>query len=194
MRTDNIMRTIPDNAALIFEFNNDKGFYDIFNNNKLFAAVIGKQKLGELDTLHTQLLLNPLFERYFNAQNVFISVHPSKSKSLELLLTISAANGFETSVFEQTTKQAGSGIVVTPLHTTGGQGYSIYINAIKKRFYLISKENNIFSGSFSKELIDESLNYKNKTDKKSFVLLSEQQNANSLANLYPQLQSAIATI
>ena len=184
MRTSNMMRSIPDNAALIFEFNNDKGFYDIFNDNKLFAAVIGKQAIGELDTLRTQLLLNPLFERYFSAQNIFVSVHPSKSKPVELLLTISAANGFETSMFEQITKQQGSGIVITPLRTTGKQGYSIYINALKKRFYVISKEDNIFSGSFSKELIDESAVYVNKADKKSFVLLSEQQNANSLANLY----------
>ena len=35
MRTSNVMRTIPPTASLIFEFNNDKSFYDIFNNNKL---------------------------------------------------------------------------------------------------------------------------------------------------------------
>jgi hypothetical protein len=54
-RTSQVMYSIPDNAALIFEFNNDKGFYDIFKDNKLFAAVIGKQKLSLLDTLRQQL-------------------------------------------------------------------------------------------------------------------------------------------
>src|ERR1022692_3734046 len=87
MRTSQVMRDIPDNAALIFEFNHDKSFYDIFNGNKLFAAVIGQQKLGELDTLRKQLLLNPLLGRYFNGQNIFVSVHPLKANAIDLLLT-----------------------------------------------------------------------------------------------------------
>jgi hypothetical protein len=48
----------------------------------------------------------------------------------------------------------------------------------------VLKENNIFSGSFSPWLVVQSAQYKIHTGKPSFVLLSEQQNANSLANLY----------
>ena len=33
-RTNRIMNVIPDDAALIFEFNNDQGFYDIFTKFK----------------------------------------------------------------------------------------------------------------------------------------------------------------
>ena len=184
MRTSNVMRTIPQNASLIFEFNNDKSFYDIFNNNKLFTAIIGKQKLDELDILRKQLLLNPLLEKYFSGQNIFVSIHPSKTNNFDLLLTMSSESGFEPSVFEQLSKQPGSGLLVTPLLTGGKQGYNIYINALKKRFYIINKEDNVFSGSFSKELADENSNYKISKDKQAFVLLSQQQNENSLANVY----------
>ncbi len=183
MRTNSIMEVIPDNAAFIFELNNDKSFYDIFNGNKLFAAVAGKQKLGELDTLRQQLLENPLLQQYFEGQNIFISVHPSKENNIDLMLTTSSFNGFETSVFEELSKSPNSNLLITPLEGVK-QGYNIYIKALKKRFYVINKDNNIFSGSFSKDLIVQSAGYKNTTNKKSFILLSEQQNANSLANLY----------
>jgi uncharacterized membrane protein len=59
LHTSETMATIPDNAALVFEFNNDDGFYDIFTGNKLFAAVIGKDQITELDTLRKQFLVSP---------------------------------------------------------------------------------------------------------------------------------------
>ncbi len=183
-RTSRVMNVIPGNAAMVFEFNNDKGFYDIFAGNKLLAAVIGKQEIGELDTLRRQLLLNPLLEQYFTGQNLFISIHPSKTNTVDLMITISATKVFEPSIIEQLAKEPNSGLLFTPLRTSGGQGYNIYIGALKKRFYMISNAENIFSGSFSKALIEQSSVYKNVKHKQRFVLLSEQQNANSLANLY----------
>ena len=182
--TSRVMRTIPDNAALIFEFNNDKSFYDIFTGNKLLAAVIGRQKISELDTLRRQLLLNPLLEQYFTGQNIFISLHPSKTNNIDLLFTISATNAVDASTINQLAKQPNSGLPVTPFSTNGKQGYNIYISTLKKRFYLISDADNIFSGSFSKELIEQCSAYKNNKNDRQFVLLPEQQNVNSLANLY----------
>src|SRR5260221_7317158 len=183
-RTSEVIRAIPDNAAIIFEFNNDKGFYDIFSDNKLFNSIVGKEKINELDILRKQLLLNPRFEKYFKAQNVFISLHPSKENVIDLLLTISSANGFEPSLFDEINKDPTSGLLITPLNSSGKQAYNIYIRALKKRFYVVIKENNIFSGSFSKEQINESSSYTNEKDQETFVLLSERQNTNSLANLY----------
>src|SRR5580698_2536010 len=79
MRTSQIMQAIPDNASLIFEFNNDKSFYSIFNDNPLFVSIIGKEKLDELDTLKHLLIQNPSLEKYFAGQNLFISVHPTQA-------------------------------------------------------------------------------------------------------------------
>ena len=182
--TSRVMRTIPDNAALIFEFNNDKSFYDIFTGNKLLAAVIGRQKISELDTLRRQLLLNPLLEQYFTGQNIFISLHPSKTNNIDLLFTISATNAVDAPTINQLAKQPNSGLPVTLFSINGRQGYNIYISTLKKRFYLISDADNIFSGSFSKELIEQCSIYKNNKNDRQFVLLPEQQNVNSLANLY----------
>ncbi len=78
--TSRVMHTIPGNAALIFEFTNDAGFYDIFNDNRLFTSIAGKQTIADLDTLRKQLLLNPQLERFFSGQNIFISLHPLKKQ------------------------------------------------------------------------------------------------------------------
>jgi len=184
MRRDKLMRLIPGNAALIFEFNNDAGFYDVFENDSLFKAVAGKQRLSELTVLRDKLSLNPLLKKYFTAQNIFISIHPSKTDTADMLLTTSTANQLDLAVFDQLSKQTGNGLVVTPISERGKKGYDIYINELKKRFYIISQGENILSASFSKDLLDQSSLDKNKTDAPPFVLLSEQQNANSLANLY----------
>jgi hypothetical protein len=85
---------------------------------------------------------------------------------------------------EDLSKQPNSGLLITPLRDAGKQGYNIYIAALKKRFYIISTAENVFSGSFSKDLINECAAYKSPKNSPSFVLLSEQQNVNSLANLY----------
>ncbi|CAN5281930.1 hypothetical protein BH09BAC6_BH09BAC6_23000 [soil metagenome] len=183
-RTGKILSTIPNNAALIFEYNNEKGFYEIFNNNKVLPAIIGQRQMDELDILRKILLLNPLLEPFFSGQNIFVSFHPSKARGVELLLTASATNNFEPAALEELAKQSNSGLVATPLLIAGKQGYTLYIGALKKRFYIINTQQNIFSGSFSKELIGESSAFKSQRDKEDFVLLPQQQNINSLANLY----------
>lgn len=183
-RTSQVINAIPDDASLIFEFNNDKGFYDIFKDNKLFAAFIGAQKLGQLDTLRQTLFQNQALSKYFTGQDIFISLHPSKVEAISLLLTISPANGFEPGVFDDLLKQKNSDLLVTPMRAAGKSGYNIYISALKKRFYLVNKGNNIFSGSFSEELANQSASHKNAPGHEHFVLLSDQQSNNSLANLY----------
>ena len=40
----NIMRTIPDNAAIVFEFTNEKSFYDIYKGNTLLNNLVGEKK------------------------------------------------------------------------------------------------------------------------------------------------------
>ena len=182
--TNRVLNAIPDNAALVFEFNNDTSFYGMFKDSKLFLSFLGKQTIGELDTVRQQLLENQYLNRYFTGQGIFISIHPSAQKNISLLLTMSAASGFGPSVINQLVKQPVSGLVVTPLRTAGKQGYNIFITALKKRFYVIINDDNILSGSFSKDLIDQTAAYKKQKGVRSFVLLSEQQNVNSLANIY----------
>ncbi|MBC7400803.1 MAG: hypothetical protein H7289_12755 [Mucilaginibacter sp.] len=184
LHTSQTMGNIPDNASLVFEFNNDDGFYDIFKGNTLFAAVIGKQQLNELDTLRSQLLGNPALQKSFTGQNTFISLHPLKDNTVALLVTIAATKGFNPADIDKLPGQSNKGLLVSLVTIYGKKGYAIYSGALKKRFYLVNKEDGIFTGSFSKELIEQSVRYTPSKDKKQFLKLPDQQNSNSLANLY----------
>ncbi len=178
------MRTIPDNAALVLEFNNEDSFYDIFNGNKLFADVIGQKQLTDLDTLRNQLLANPSLQKHFTGQNTFISLHPLKDHTIELLITIAASKGFNPTDMDKLPSQSSKSLLVTPGTIDGKNAYTIYSGILKKRFYLINKEDGIYTGSFSKELIAQSAHYVPQKNQQHFLMLPAQQNTNSLANLY----------
>lgn len=182
--TSQVLSTIPNNASLILEFNNEKGFYDIFADNKLFSNIIGEDKMEELAALKKVLLQNQLIEQYLDGQNIFISLHPQKGNKIDFLLTTSVTKGFDPDVFERISKQAKSGLLVNAINIGGKPGYNIYLNGLKKRFYLIDNEDHTISGSFSKELIEACAKYDYKREKQAFVLLSDRQSSNSLANLY----------
>lgn len=184
MRANQVMKSIPASASLIFEFNNDKSFYDVYDGNKLFAAVAGTHELDELGSLRHQLLLNPMIERYFAGQNIFISVHPLNKNDIGLLFTLPSTNGFDAQVLEDIMKQTDNGLVITPFRAGLKQGFTVYIKALKKRFYISIDDNNILSGSFSKQLVNEVLGDGGQKGRPNFNPLSEKQNANSLANLY----------
>ena len=131
---------------------------------------------------------NAALSSFFTGRNVFVSVHPSQSTEVELLLTASAAKDIDLTEFDKLARQTKTGMLITPLKIGEKHGYNIYFSALKKRFYIINIDGNIFSGSFSKDLITQNANYKPNKEKQAFMLLPDQQNANSLANLYINYQ------
>ncbi len=184
VRNNQVMHSIPDNAVAVFEYNNEKGFYDIFRGNTLLKAVIGEQKLTDLDTLRKLLLSSPLSDLFFSGQNVFISIHPTDANDVGLLVTTTSTKGFEPNAFTQIVAQSQGELSLSTTHNAIGTVYDILVKAINKHFYMVKKEDNIFEGSFSKALIDQTILYKNDKGKNIFVPLPDQQNSNSLANLY----------
>jgi hypothetical protein len=180
----NIMRNIPDDASIVFEYTNEKSFYDIYKGNNLLTSLIGEHKISELDTVRKVLFGSPALSSFFNGSNIFLSIHPTESNPEEILLTASATKDADPAAFDQLAKQQNRGMLITPLKMSEKNGYSIYFNSLKKRFYLINLDGGIFAGSFSKVLISKSANYKPNKDKQAFLLLPDKQNANSLANLY----------
>jgi len=182
-RAGEVMHTIPANAALIFEFNNDDGFYDIFKGNTLFTSIIGPERISDLDVLRKQLLQNAAFSQYFTGQNIFISIHPLQNNHIDLLLTASAGKGFNLATLDELAKKTDHQYIVAET-IAGKKCYVIYLKELKKRFYLINKDDGILAGSFSKDLIIQSIQNDPKKDAVPYTLIPDQQNSNSLANLY----------
>jgi len=179
-----VLRSIPNDASVIFEFSNDRDFYEIFAGNKLFGSLIGQQKQDELLELKKLLLQNQLLQKLFTNRDIFISLLPQKGNTLDFLLTASVNKDFQEDVLEQLTKQSQNGILVTAISIAGKPGYQVYLNDLKKRFYLISKDDFSISGSFSKEVIEACARFDYRKEKLALVLLPDQQRSNSLANLY----------
>jgi len=182
--TSQVMHTIPPTAAFIIEFTNDAGFYDIFKDNQLFTNLIGQPASSDLSLVRKEIFTNPSLAHFFSNQNVFISLHPLKDNNVDLLITTSASPDFNTIALDELTKQKTGSLVISPTVIEGKKGYTFYSGTLKKRFYLIRHEGDIFSGSFSKDLVIQSAHLDPRKELVPFVLIPDQQTTNSLMNVY----------
>ncbi|EHQ30155.1 hypothetical protein Mucpa_6097 [Mucilaginibacter paludis DSM 18603] len=179
-----VMGNIPADAALIFEYKNDQGFYDIFKNSPLLSTLIGDEKSAELNDLKVSVLDNPLLKPLFNGQSLFISLHPQKpTDAIDFLITTSSTADIGDEL-DQIARQKNGKVLIHEMQLGGKKGYNIYLNATKRRFYLMLADDKTFSASFSQQLVENAAKYKKEKHEKYFVQLSDQQNSNSIANLY----------
>lgn len=179
-----VMQHIPEDASLIAEFNNDEGFYDVFSGNNLLTSIAGKDKTTELDALRKYLLDNAALKPYFENQPVYLSIHPSTANQVDFLLTTSVDKEFKGSIINELKNNSTNSVKIIPIKKGEKQLYKIDITGLKRHFFLAETENQIFTGSFSEELIDKSLSYDFKQHKHTTLQLSEQQHNNALAILY----------
>ncbi|KRT14278.1 hypothetical protein ASU31_19890 [Pedobacter ginsenosidimutans] len=85
---DLALQSATNNAALVFSFQNDKGFYDIIEGQQLIQQVLGKDKMNLLKQLKTSIIDDNVLNRYLKDQQVYISVLPDSNKTLNFLITV----------------------------------------------------------------------------------------------------------
>jgi len=85
---DLALQSATNNAALVFSFQNDKGFYDIIEGQQLLQQVLGKDKMSLLKQLKTGIIDDNQLNRYLKDQQVYISVLPDSNKTLNFLITL----------------------------------------------------------------------------------------------------------
>ncbi|RYE35918.1 MAG: hypothetical protein EOP42_05285, partial [Sphingobacteriaceae bacterium] len=173
-QTANVINRIPANAAIIFQFKNDREFYNLFSGNSLLTSFIGQKKASDLIYLHENLSKN-----IFNEQRIFVSLHPEiNSQNISLLLTTTADKQFNIQTL--TERYIGK----TTIESTGKNRITaINFTPIKEVFYICEKAD-VIAGSFDKTLLISFLENKKDTDVEVFKQLPDQQNKNSIANLY----------
>ncbi|GAB2691499.1 hypothetical protein GCM10027037_13460 [Mucilaginibacter koreensis] len=176
--TERIMESIPADAALIMGINNDDSFYDVYDSSALFTALAGTEQLHELKILRQQLLHSALLNTHFNNQTLYVSVHAGGN----LLLTFSSNHTLPVNQLAALLKQNKGVANVTPQTFSGNKGLSIQLTGLNRPFQLIERGKDIYSGSFSPEVI-EAIS-KSLTQKSRFKPLPDQQQGNVLANLY----------
>jgi len=180
-RTSQAITNIPPSAAFIFEFSNDGSFSDMYAKSELFTAITGKAKMNELHALHNTLLNNTLLKPFFDDQNIFISLHPQLIDSLDYLITLPSKVHLNQEAIDQL-KQNKTGFIVKTISVLGKSCYELTIDSLNRHFYLAEKGADVWAGSFSMPLLQESLKYVPK-DKSNLILLPAQQGG-TLGNLY----------
>jgi hypothetical protein len=180
-RTSQAINSIPSSAAFVFEFSNDGSFSDMYTKSDLFTTITGQTKMDELQALHNGLLNNAVLKTFFSDQNVFISVHPQPNDSLDYLITLPSKLNLNQGSIEQF-RQSKAGVSVKNINIAGKKGYELSIDSLDRHFYLAEKVTDVWTGSFSMPLLQESLSY-TPNEKSNLTLLAAQQGG-TLGNLY----------
>lgn len=185
--TTNVINQIPQDAALIFEFKNDPEFYDLFKDSPLLTSFIGQKKADELQNLHELLLKQTTLNTAFINRSIYISLHPElQSSDVDMLLSTNADDIKDLQKSLPSIIHQAKGTLTS--EKIGNKTIQkINFPSVKEAFYLAINAH-VLAGSFNKDLLLEFLD--ERKDKKVINLkqLSDQQNKNSIADLYVNYQ------
>ncbi|WP_207533946.1 DUF3352 domain-containing protein [Desertivirga arenae] len=147
------LKNIPADAAFILNFNNDQSFYEIFKDFELFDAIVGEQRSDEINQLQQALLRQPDFDEAIADENIFISIHPNKTNSVDFLYSINLNEGLTLSEIEEA---LGRNRDISSEKNSETGIYTISIKSLKKPFFM-HIEAGVATGSFSQELLNRSI-------------------------------------
>ena len=182
---DRVLSEIPADASLIFQYPNDKSLYDIFRDYTVFDTIIGTQHKKELSWLKELLISNKDLADVTDGQKVFLSFHPSKTDSVNFLWSVQLKKSIKTEELHRTLIEL-PGIRITSRNRSGNGILEISSAGMKRTFYLHIDEG-IARGSFSADLLSQSIDSKTKKISPAFIKeinTGLKKDVNALANLF----------
>jgi hypothetical protein len=193
LTNDKALSLIPNDAALIFQFKNDLSIYEIFSDYPVFDAVIGKQKEEELSALKSVLLKSGKPSNSSLGQNIFLSFHPLENDAVAFLWVMPIPPGISGQELIESLKE-NNNIQYSESLVGKKRVSQLYIKSLKRIFFL-QVDQNIVSGSFSRETMENSLN--EKTEKIRPELVEEinrasNQNQNTPASIFVNFKNSIS--
>ncbi len=182
---------IPASASLIFSFKNDKAFYEIFKDYKLFDAITGQENKAEFEIIKSNLLNLTQINEVSNGQPVFLSFHPQEKDSISFLWTLPLKSKIE-SDDQLTALNQENRISTKFIDVNGIKIAEILFEGTKKPFYMYANKS-VANGSFSKNLLLQVINVNAPKISDKFVEeinSGSQKNDNSAANLFVNLSTS----
>jgi hypothetical protein len=85
---DLALQSATNNAALIFSFQNDKGFYQIIEAQDLIQQIIGPEKINLLKLLKANIINDNALNDFLKDQQIYLSVLPDENKKINFLITL----------------------------------------------------------------------------------------------------------
>ena len=180
-----ILSMIPDDAAMVFEYKNEKSFYEIFSEFTLFKIVIGENNFHRLQNLKDVFINDPQIAASLDKSNLFFSLHTVVANQADFLMVAALSP-----VYNQENSPA-------DFVKSMGNKYTIKSSVFNKQEILnLSLKNNVsfnfviyqsvLIGSFDESLLKRTivnLESKAKTPK-NFFETETPRNKNSIANLF----------
>lgn len=85
--TDLSLSTAAAGSGLIFNIQNQKSITDLLSGQSLLQRLLSTDKKKALQSLQSQFLADPAFNRFLNGQNIYLSFMAGAQKELDLLIS-----------------------------------------------------------------------------------------------------------
>jgi hypothetical protein len=182
---DLVLSEIPADAAVIFQYLNEKSLYEIFTDYTVFDTIIGTQNKQELAWLKEILHSKKALIENTAGQRIFLSFHPSKTDSIHFLWSIPLKQNLSIKELQNTFSEPADKRITIRQQSTDAI-LELNFPELARPFYIYIGKG-ILRGSFSIELLKQSIDEKSAKINQAFIRevnIGLNKDANALAHLF----------
>ncbi len=182
---DRVLSEIPADAAVIFQYLNDKSLYEIFTDYTVFDTIIGTQNKVELAWLKEILHSKKELIENTEGQRIFLSFHASKTDSVLFLWSIQLKQNLSITELQNILSEPADK-KISIRQQTAAAVLELNNSDLKYPFYLYI-DKGVLRGSFSIELLKRSIDRRSAKINPAFIKEINNglnKDANALAQLF----------
>ncbi len=182
---DRVLSEIPADAAVVFQYPNDRSLYDIFRDYTVFDTIVGTKNKAELSWLKDFLLNDTELYAATAGQKIFLSFHPSSSDSVQFLWSMPLKEGIRPEEFRSMLEKEVKNQIISS-QELGKSVLQIKNAALDRAFYLCI-DRGIARGSFSRSVLIRSIDKNSAKIDPAFIKVinaGSREDENALANLF----------
>lgn len=182
---DRVLSEIPADATVIFQYINEKSLYEIFTDYTVFDTIIGTQNKQELAWIRKMLFSNNSLIENTSGQRVFLSFHPSQTDSIHFLWSIQLKQNLSSIELQNIFSESADKRITIRQKSSDGI-LELNFSELTRPFYLCI-DKGILRGSFSIELLNQSIDGKSTKINQAFIREVNSglgKDANALAHLF----------
>ncbi|WP_316803020.1 hypothetical protein [Pedobacter nototheniae] len=180
---DLALQSATNNAALIFSFQNDKGFYDIIAGQGLIQQVLGKEKTNLLIDLKDRIINIPALNGFIKDQQIYLSVLPDSNKTLNFLLTVQIQS-------EKNIKQFYNQLKTNGVIAKSGEQNIFILKLSDSTSIFFGIENKVVTASTSLKLVKDAEIRLAENPFTEYIKENNRYNKNVLAHIYVNFNQA----
>ena len=196
--TENPIKLIPQDAALVIRVNNDQFFHKLFKKQSPIWEEIGRlgflqEAYGQLAALDSVINTNPNVHHFFDGTESFVSLHANGASQFEMLITLIPPAGMtDREKAEIMQSMLHARILLDASRKYEGIDIIAFQSKISGRKYFLAEVDNIIQYSTSSILIEEAIRQSSLNssllDSPAFFKVYQTSGKNKDANFYVSLK------